>query len=820
MNKIKTVRHWLESQQATLDQIIAETADAYLQKNLERYENLKFDITTCNAEKYNLSHSKDLCYDRPSVGFVYSLWYHGRRVNTCLKYLLPALVNFQFPSLNLLDMGAGTGAIQWAIGLIYTAMVELNLPTPKDLQIINLDSSPFMLDYNQYLWKNFVKFYTPCQQIQTNYELNSWHNVQTLHSQNTWISASYLFDSQENIQNLSSEFIELVQQTNANVVLLLTSKKKQEYLENTSQAIQNLGYVQLNSTWNGDFFSGDLELTNQRREIYQMIHQIELTGKASWQEFFTGSILIQSSLETEKTASLNEISLYRPAIPQRKFVKLTPQQQEAAKHQAIPTIITGPAGSGKSLVLTERIKNLIEAEHYSSNLKILVTTFNKKLIEQLEKNLKDILNTQQIQQHPPSDKSFIFLSPNSSHHSHHSPNLQLLHFDILPTRIGKVQKQEVSLLMQDQTVKIWEEIIQQVRHQQNLTDSRYDRFLNPDFLAEEFQRVYYGLGYQTPADYLTKTRQGRGLKPRLTKKDREPVWQCLMTYHHALKNSRINDFVTRRLEFLSHLQKGKIKAKFTHIFVDEFQDCTTSDFQIFYQLLENPNHLVIAGDLSQSINLGRSYHIPREADMKNRQYFNLEGSHRLPYRISQAIKPLSEKIVRKHRDGREISPNQIAPWKSAPPGARPIVVYAPTFPEIADKIKSIYSLYAPTYKISKMTILESDSFLHRALRQKGLNVENETIKRIKGLEKECVIWSTRTSISTTQEVEETVYTILTRTSKLLIIALSQKLNEHYQGILGTLDPEKLIFWDKETLEIFPQCCLNSAITEEDFVEDE
>ena len=57
----------------------------------------------------------------------------------------------------------------------------------------------------------------------------------------------------------------------------------------------------------------------------------------------------------------------------------------------------------------------------------------------------------------------------------------------------------------------------------------------------------------------------------------------------------------------------------------------------------NINKFTLAGDIAQSINLGTALHIPRadDATMGNFTKKKLEGSFRLPFRVSECIKPLS-----------------------------------------------------------------------------------------------------------------------------------------------------------------------------------
>jgi len=795
---------WISQQQDTLDQIIAKTADAYLEDNKNRRSNFIFDIQEANQEKYALSQGKDLCYDRPSIGFVYSLWYHGRRINTFLTYLISVFYRNQEKEVEIFDLGAGTGAVQWAIGVIYAGMKALKIATPK-LKIINIDNSPFMLKYHQLLWKEFVNHYSECSDISWEYKINSWNNSETSACKNYWLCASYLFDSNDHEDLIIEDFIKLINNFKPVNIILLTSNQehKRIVLNKISSKINILGYETDETFLREILFNGVMLTTSQRREQYQKELDIKgLTGEAKWNDFsFTGKIFRQTALINAQ--KIQSIDIYTPPIKQRKQVELSESQRKAARHSDRPTIITGPAGSGKSIVITERIKNLVEENDYNPSLNILLTTFNKGLLLQLGDWLEELLD---------SDKFIRKINANSQGEiedtskfyfgSSDSANITLMHFDILPTRIGKIKAKTPH---DKYSIEMINKIIHEVKEIYKTEDKEV---LNPDFILEEFHRVFYGLGYRNKGTYLVGKRRGRG--KALMQKRREIIWDCLEQYYNTLEKHNIHEFTRMRIKFLDALKNNIIKEKFTHIFVDEFQDCTKADFQIFYHLVQNTNHLVIAGDSAQAIHLGTSYGIPPKQDgMAIRRIIRLESSYRLPYRISECIRELPRLIIFKHKKNKQditISPNEISPYKGSPPGARPIVVFAKTLDAISKKIKEIFEIYSEAYGLNKITILDKDQKLCFALIKLKINAETDTILRIKGLEKECVLWSVRSMLGNDKEAEEMAYTILTRTSSILIIALSEQITSVCKTIIGTFDRSKLIFWDEETKNKYSAFC--------------
>ncbi|MEH2258903.1 UvrD-helicase domain-containing protein [Nostoc sp.] len=801
--------NWISKQQNHLDEFIAKTADDYLEKDKNSRSNFIFDIQEANQEQVALCKGKDLCYDRPSVGFAYSLWYHGRRVNTFLNYLVKVFSETTEEQIEIFDLGAGTGAIQWAVGVIYAGMKSLNILTPK-LKIINIDNSPFMLQYHQLLWEQFVSHYSECSDINWEYKINSWNNSETSDNKTSWICASYLFDSTENKEAIANDFIELIQMYDPKTLILLTSNQpcKRKYLEDISAKIKNCGYKVEENHLKSNLFDGVMTAVSQRREQYRRELDIHgLTGQSQWNDHsFTGKVFKREITQQitlidilDNRQSIQSIDIYSPPTKERREIELSDAQKKAARHSDRPTIITGSAGSGKSIVITERIKNLVEQNQYNPELRILLTTFNKELIGQLGDWLQEILDSNRCkrivdscnQGEPQETSKFEFLPLNL-------PNIQLMHFDVLPTRLGEISGKNP---YKDFETKMMSNIISEVKNTDNTLKEGDEDVLKPDFLLDEFHRIFYGLDYRTKEIYLGGIRKGRGVKPRLRKYDRrrEIVWNCLEHYYNILELHNIHEFTRIRLKFLDQLKANQKKGGFTHIFVDEFQDCTEADFEIFYHLLQNPDNLVIAGDFAQAVHLGLAAFIPKQADMSRREIFRLESSYRLPYRISECIRELSKRIIYKHRNNQtNISPNEITPYKGSPPGARPIVVFATTVDAISKKIKEIFETYREAYGLNKITILEKDPKLCYALRKLKIDSETDTILRIKGLEKECVLWSVRTRIDHDNEAEEIVYTILTRTSSILIIALSEEITNVYKEIIGTFDKDRLIFWDQET----------------------
>jgi DNA helicase-2/ATP-dependent DNA helicase PcrA len=826
---------WLKQQGSLLDSIIVRASREFFEHNKGR-SNFGFDLAECQTESWHLKDGEDLCYDRPNTPFCYSLWYHARRVNTFLSHFASEIYSLrEAKSIQIFDLGAGTGAVQWALGLIYHKLKSEGISLPI-LKIINVDTSPFMLHYSKdYLWKHFVLEYSHCQDFssQIEYHVNSWSNKSNVIITNPWITASYLFDisdahdkKEEYKKAVLKGFQEIIDVYKPSKILLLTAEAKAHLVNEVSKEFNLKDYTIEHVKSNRLLITGPLsqvntfrlELKAQYKSELNTFKELSIGNPATWSDVsFIGCIIKKRQVELfASQATSKGLMLHNSAIKIRRDVELNDDQKKAAKPIEQPSVIIGPAGCGKSIVLTERILNIVREANYNVGLSILVTTFNKELLGQLADWITNILKPGSFRleydftSSGSIDRSSRIYFTNST-----IANIRLLHFDMLPKILGSVPYW--GLVNELQQKAILQSIISEVKSTNGINDSKFDAVLNPEFLLEEYHRVIYGLqvGIQGAKEsYLTVSRRGRGIEPQLQRNSdrRNLVWQCLEKFGKRIYNERIPSFTLRRQLFLNKLKSDEVNIKYDYLVVDEFQDCTRADFEIFFNLLKDPNRLVISGDLAQAVHLGRSANIEslREAIRAGRvmndiSWNYLDGSYRLPFRICEAIKRISEHIHLTFRQNH--AARILTPYKGAPPGARPIVVLGTNETDTPKLVLEIIKTYQ-VFQLENLCILEKDVNLHNIT-----NIHTDSVLRLKGLEKQCVIWSTRAGIESSKEAFEFVYTIMSRTACLLIIVLYDDPNNNsnrtqtvfYQSI-GLLRVDRLIFWNKEAKSKFSSFC--------------
>lgn len=799
--------HWIREQEGVLDRIIADAAADFRTAN--DFDEFVFDARSSSNEMWNLASGKDLCYDRPTIGFIYSLWYHGKRVNTFLRYYLRLILqSLDQEKIELFDLGAGTGAVQWATGIVYAALKANNIKTPA-FSVINIDSSPFMLQYNEhYLWKHFVREYPVCAEITSSYRINSWVNEGAAAGSNVWLTASYLFDHSENAAETAAAFDKLVDAFEPSRLLLLSSASKSVKVKEVAQTLCKSRYDDLSgkNIALGQVFAGPLKHVGQYRNSLQQEADYEFSGEPSWSMEGLYGVVLGKKQGVFFIKEREKMDLYVLLEKDRARILLTNEQEKAAANDKDKNrvIIVGPAGCGKSVVLTQLVKNIVEdhVSPYDPDLRMLVTTFNKDLARHLGDWIEQLLDKERCKrqqwfngQKPEPYSRFIFEGSRKA-------NISVYHIDILPTRIGKVQGCNFTKNGQDiETfhLALLEQVAEEYAKKHRLDPEKNAKILNPVFLFEEYHRIIYGWQCSKEAVYQERERIGRGNNPTLqyNSRRRRIIWDIICEYLAVLKKEGMANITMQRHRLLRKLSGDADLEKFDHILVDEIQDCTYADYTIFQQLLKPDGNLTLAGDLAQSIHLGTAVHFPTSGFKK----IKLTGSFRLPFLISSAIIPLSQAINAEFKKRRASSETDIIyPYKGSPPGARPIVVFGKDSAQLALKIRDIFTKYR-IFGFDQAAIFENDWDLANQLYELDVPCSVEIILKSKGLEKPCVIWSTRVGIDTHNDVLEFVYTILTRTTSVLIIAICESMNTKFVEAINylTQNLEKIILWDQETV---------------------
>ena len=844
--------------QNRLDAAIAASSRAHFEA-LKSHDNLAYDLRRATDEAWALSEGQDLRYDRLTTGLLYALWYHPQRITTCLPQVLDSLLESD-PTydIEVYDLGAGTGAFQWSFALAAAAIKYHDPARDFRLHLVNIDSSAIMLNELARLWGAFAKTLpSVARHVTHEVSLNSYTKAAAASTARRWVTASYLFDHSDKAEAVTADFKSIVASFEPDRILLSTSSQKGTKLFPTLSAAltEDTGdtWAPLSTKPHRDTFHGALAQVNRLREEIGAYagYPDRIRPNARWRSTYHKTLtLVAKRTPTLVAAPVDiEIDMFRPELPTRTKLVLSPEQEAACRPYAGAIAVFGPAGSGKSVILSERIKRLVEERDYDFDLRILVTTFNKKLVtDVLCKWMWELLDPARIYVSNPNDGSASIGFKGADGKKSGVANIQLYNFDKLPTRLGRVHKGEFSdrklfgdyfdggyEAEQDDFIEsAIAEVKGRLREDFDTNYSSVKHVLNAQYIDEDLHRIVYGRGCEDRKTFLEGSRPGRTLISNSV--PRRVLWAAIETYVKRCAVEKKDSYLSRRVRLRRFLDAGNHRNLYTHIFVDELQDCGNADFRIFYSLLRDPNNLCVTGDLAQAVHLGKSSgsSLPRYnhfydkghpndviTEQSNWRYVTFEGSYRLPFRISEALIPLSEAIAEKRTtSGCDDAVGVVLqyPYKGSPPGARILIVAASTAAEMAHKIcqlHRVYGQYGDQLGVSTAggaVVMERDEDFCKALNNEGVKATTDTILRLKGLEYSFVIWSSRGIITAQDDYLEYVYTILTRTSGLAVIALFPDVCEEAHSVLNTFDLDQVICWDQMSEQALQRSVYSAVAT--------
>jgi len=257
--------------------------------------------------------------------------------------------------------------------------------------------------------------------------------------------------------------------------------------------------------------------------------------------------------------------------------------------------------------------------------------------------------------------------------------------------------------------------------------------------------------------------------------------------------------------------------------------------EVLPTLVDDARDIVIGLDATQALYTGSTFERPRQiaginGQQRRWQTHELSGSYRLPIRICEALEPLAAPILSDRTKNRSTSeraaqqdislPKQkrdddapedhLTPssMKSAITGIRPVILCPAHSDDLSEQLAEVLRTHCDfsTDQIDhvKLTYAEANPIEKKEL-QMGLiwhsingTVQIESMLKIKGLERPIVVWNTRmtSSYARASELNEWIYTILTRTTGLLVIALSVHTPDEIRTAVAALRRDRLLFWNK------------------------
>ena len=761
----------------------------------------------------NLSNNEDAMYDRPSTGLSYALWYQAKRLQDAARALTPLLLAHD-DDLTVIDIGCGTGAALLAIVLIEQGRVKLGAE-PRHVTINALEPSIPMLEVAQKWWTHIEDSPFDTSRIHVEFSFASFSAIPR--AEGTCIAyAGYLFDSsdKERAFIVGSALARALKDANVSDLMIAWASMKNTIVRKSLDGIlESNEWTRGNRKPTQPIWDGLVRRLIQCRKIMaadcDLAMQHYANNAPEWFYQYSQFQHIRRSFITEKQLDLGE--------GRSPFI-LDETQDSAAHPKLRLTAIIGAAGSGKSRVLVERLSRLVRLATPAEPQHILVTCFNKGVTAQLAEwfeesmaqSTRDVKCVKRLK-----DGGYTKFEAGASW------SVLFMNWDRVPTRVFGLSPHasDGAATIRKSIEQLPEKLKLQLEQRPQLT---------PEFIDDEHRRVIYGLGAHTLSKYLATSRKGR--QAALFRQDRELVWKII-------NNRPALSFTdTRQEALLSILDQESFSISeyapktFTSVFVDEVQDFLPADLRILESLLEDKRKLCVFGDSLQAMHIGIAFDNTTMLGGRRWKTWELNGSYRLPIRICEALLPLADAIAN-HREniklkrntddviGEEEYVDYVRPHavKSAVLGVRPIVLAgtnANIRQQLAEVVRHYSLLFDPAHGAKGIiTIAEYDVFLKdifdrlmtdRKLPEKVI-IEVASMSKIKGLERPLVAWSTQTNIPRRETEAEWVYTVLTRTTGVVVIAISQNTDARLRSIVGRLREDRLMFWSEKAHQEFREC---------------
>ncbi len=283
--------------------------------------------------------------------------------------------------------------------------------------------------------------------------------------------------------------------------------------------------------------------------------------------------------------------------------KLNPEQVGVVMAPDVPLLVLAGAGSGKTRVLTHRIAYLI-SELNINPWEIIAITFTNKAAGEMRERLGAMAGV---------------LSRNMWIGTFHSTCSRILRAEgaALKSRDG-----HFAIYDSDDSKKVIKEILKR----KNIPE----KVISP---GEVLSRIS---SYKNKLQGPDKARENQsGFKD-------ETFAEIFEDYEKTLENSNAFDFD----DLLKHCVElftdnpdilTEYSSRFTHVFVDEYQDTNFAQYRFVSLLAEKNNKILVVGDDDQSIYSWRGADIRNilefEKDFQNARVFRLERNYRSTEKI-------------------------------------------------------------------------------------------------------------------------------------------------------------------------------------------
>jgi DNA helicase II / ATP-dependent DNA helicase PcrA len=284
-------------------------------------------------------------------------------------------------------------------------------------------------------------------------------------------------------------------------------------------------------------------------------------------------------------------TLFEMGKPEAEGLQCNPAQHRAITHGSGPLLVIAGAGTGKTRVITERIRQLLETDESLLGENILGLTFTKKAAGEMKARVVRAVGER--------GKEVVL----ATFHS------------FCETLLKEVDRNRVALEQVDHWILLR-------RNLARLKLDKYRRLAEPGQFLSDFIQFFSRCqdelvssdDYQAFADQLASELQAEkaSLDEDISTERAEQVAlqqeiaRAYRASEEILREKRavaLNGLITEAVALLRRDagKRSRLQQRFKHILVDEFQDTNIAQLELLHMLSTNSRNIVVVGDNDQAI---------------------------------------------------------------------------------------------------------------------------------------------------------------------------------------------------------------------------
>ena len=291
---------------------------------------------------------------------------------------------------------------------------------------------------------------------------------------------------------------------------------------------------------------------------------------------------------------------------------LSPKQQEIVNHNEGPILVKAGPGSGKTRVLTERVRRLVTQDN--KPFKVLCLTFTNKAANEMADRLEDIKNL--------NERAYI-----GTIHKFCFEQLQSK-----GSRVGITGSINLFEKHQDRIQVLYQSILKNNYSFNGIRicdEKQIDKFLN-----NQLEKIHEYKNSFTPPEYVKDPQE-------------KEIYEW---YNSELRNSNAIDyddilFLTYRLFCENPKILDLVRRQYEYICIDEAQDLNLAQYSLIKLLFDqNHNNIMMVGDPNQAIFTWNGAD-SKFMDQFVKDFEPVTKSLNENYRCSQMVVKLGEKLT-------------------------------------------------------------------------------------------------------------------------------------------------------------------------------